>query len=148
MSAIVTSSGTSDLPFTQIEFSGDGTVASVASQHGCDESAIAQLLPFVVDDSFLTVLTSAGKLVRSAELITAMNAAFVRRPSMQEVLLGFTLGRPRHTVYMDEVLLEHEEILFCVEPPSGYATSEPDVLRRELRASLISLPGNPALARG
>jgi hypothetical protein len=128
----------------RIQFSGtgDGSPRAIASEHGCEVTAIAQLVPFVIDDAFITVLTSAGRLVRSAELLVALRGAVVRRPRTHEILLGVHLGQTRHTVYMDEALLEHQELLFCVEPPRGYAAAAPEALRCELGARLISLPAS------
>jgi hypothetical protein len=126
----------------RVQFSGvgDGSPLAIASEHGCEVTAIAQLAPFVIDDSFITVLTSAGKLVRSAEVLVALGGTVVRRPRTHEILLGVHLGRTRHTVYMDEPLFEHQELLFCVDPPRGYAAAAPEALRRELNAHVISLP--------
>jgi hypothetical protein len=56
------------------------------------------------------------------------------------VLLGFRFAQPAHTVYMAAALLEHEEIVFCVEPPLGYLASAPETLRTLLCAQVISLP--------
>jgi hypothetical protein len=136
------------LPLRRVQFSGDGSPRAVASEHGCALTAIAQLVAFVVDDSFITVLTSAGRLVRSADLIVALRASVVRRPRTHEILLGVHLGRTGHTVYMDQALLEHEELLFCVDPPRGYAAAAPEALRRELSAVLISLPATPPPSTG
>jgi hypothetical protein len=130
------------LVLRRVQFSAacDGSPGAIASEHGCEVTAIAQLMPFVIDDSFITVLASAARLVRSAELLVALRGAVVRRPRTHEILLGVQLGRTRHTVYMDEALLEHQELLFCVDPPRGYAAAGPEALRRELSARLISLP--------
>ena len=143
MSAITAAQRFGERPPRRVELPADGCVHGIASAHGLEIATVAQLLPFVVDDAFVTLLASAERLVRSADLITAMHAAVVRRPRAEEILLGFHLGQVKHTVYMDATLLEHQELLFCVDPPRGYAAAAPDVLREHLCARLISLPATP-----
>lgn len=71
------------------------SVANIAAQYGCDTAAIVQLFPFFVGDDFVTVLASATKTLRSAELLTYLEAGVVRPPRAQEILLSFQLSQAR-----------------------------------------------------
>ena len=124
----------------RLEFREDQSLPGIAAAQRCSLSAIALLYPFVVDDDFVTVLASAATPVSGANLIGAFHAARVRKPRAEEILLGFQLGRRRHTVYMDAQLFDHDEVIFCIEPPSVWIATSPHALRSELGAQTIALP--------
>jgi hypothetical protein len=118
---------------------GAGSLAALASELGCESAAIALLHPFLVDGKFVTVLASAVTHVWSADLLRRLSAANVRPLRAEEIVLGFQLARPQSTAYMEEALLEHEELMLNVDPPDGYASSTPAAVRRALDAQVISL---------
>jgi hypothetical protein len=128
------------LVLRRLEFRGDPGLSSIAAQHGCALSAVALLSPFFVDDDFVTVLVSAAGRLSAADMIGLFRAASVRKPRAEEILLGFQLGRRRHTVYMDAGLFDHDEVIFCIEPPFAWIASSPHALRSELGARIIALP--------
>jgi hypothetical protein len=115
-------------------------LAAVAAELGCKVSAIVRPFAFVVDQQLVVVLASAARRPRSAELITCLSASTVRPLRSEEILLGVQLSTARQIAYMDRELLQHEELLLCVEPPLGFAATSPAWIRAELGAELISLP--------
>jgi hypothetical protein len=123
----------------RLEFRGDPSLSTIAARQGCSLSAIALLFPFFVDDDFVTVLASATARLSAAGMIGLFRAASVRKPRVEEVLLGFQLGRRRHTVYMDSRLFDHDEVIFCIEPPLAWIASSPHALRSELGAQVVQL---------
>jgi hypothetical protein len=123
----------------RVEFAGDGSPASIARQHGCDPSAIAALHPFLVDGTLVCVLAAAAAPPRNAELIACVGARTVRRLHAHELLLAFQLATASPPILMDSGLLDRAEVLFCVEPPLGYAISPPEELRSGLGARVIAL---------
>lgn len=123
-----------------VQFPGDLSLSAIAAQHGCSSAAIALLFGYVVDDRFVTVLTSAARRLRGGDLILALNARSVRKPSSEELLLGLALGHRPHAAYMDQALLDHDEVLFCIEPPLQWIATTPNRLRSELGARTIAIP--------
>jgi hypothetical protein len=128
------------LPFQRVGVGSGATLSELASRLGCEVSAIVALRPFMIGDSFVTVLASRERPVPPRHLITALRAASVRTLGPEEVLLGFALGRPRHQVFMDERLLDHGELVLCVAPPDGWTAIAPEELRAELNAAVVALP--------
>jgi hypothetical protein len=124
----------------RLEFRGTAGLSGVAAEHGCSLAAVVQLVPFFLDDDFVTVLASAAARPSNADMIVLFRSASVRKPSAEEILLAFQLGPRRHSVYMDAALLEHDEVIFCIEQPSVWIASSPDALRSELRAQIIKMP--------
>jgi hypothetical protein len=123
----------------RLDVAGDPRPDEIAREHGCDVAAIVGLFPFMVDDSFVTVVASSSGGLPARELLHALHARILRRVRADEIALSYVLGRPRHRVLMDERLLLQPELLFCVEPPRGYAAAAPEALRFELNARLITL---------
>jgi hypothetical protein len=110
---------------------------AVAAEAECEISAIVQLQPFLVDQKLVLVIVSAASVPRCAELLVRLEAAVVRPVRGNEVLLGLHLCQPAYAVYMVRELLDHDEVMLCIDPPFGYATAHMSTLRDTLGARLI-----------
>ena len=124
----------------RVDFAGRLDRLPIDDRRGYDVEAIVGLHPFMVDDQFVTLLARQGAPLDSSVVIRALRAAIVRPLLASEVLLGFRVGAPRHRVLIDSRLLEQPELLFCIDPPHGYAAMTPQELQQSLRATAITLP--------
>lgn len=110
----------------------------VAAACGCEPEAVVGLHPCLVNGRFLAVLAPISSGTLPMQLLEALDARTVASLPAQTVLLGAVMASEPPRVLADARILEHDEIVFCVEPPGGYGVSSPARLIEALRAEPIA----------
>jgi len=121
-----------------VRLPGNPSLPTVAQHHGCAEAAVVGLRPYVIDGEYAVLLGSLSERTPAVHLLDSLSARTIVGLRADSVLLGLALGSLPQRVLADARMLAFDEVVFCVEPPGGYAIASPMRLIEALGAVLIS----------
>ena len=119
-----------------VRLPGRPALDEVARQCGCERAAIVGLHPCLVDGSFVAVLSACANGALAMQLLDDLGAATIAGLPAHTVLLGAVLAVQPPRVLVDPRILEHEEVVFCIEPPGSWGVCTPARLVEALTAEL------------